>query len=202
MTSADQFTQASRAFIDVVAQIRAEQWAGPGLGNWDVRSLVGHTARAILTVENYLTLDEPDHLTISTAEMYYTTVYADFTDPRDVEARGVEAGIWLGDDPVGSITAADIRARALIEAQHRGRLVSIGGLGIPLDEYLRTRVLELVTHTLDIARATGLAPSIPEAPLACAVGLAAGIAAASGHGEDVLLALTGRQPVPEGFSVV
>jgi uncharacterized protein (TIGR03083 family) len=201
MTNVNHFTRASHAFIDVVAQIGPEQWGQPGLGSWDVRSLVGHTTRAILTVENYLARDEPDQAAIPTAEMYYTTIY-ELTDPQAVAERGVEAGIALGDDPVTFIRAADIRARALIEAQHRGRLVSIGGLGIPLDEYLRTRVFELVAHTLDVARATGATASIPEAPVACAVTLAAGIAAAAGHGEEVLLALTGRQPLPEGFSVL
>lgn len=202
MTSADHFTQASRAFIDVVAQIRPDQWDRPGLGVWDVRSLVGHTTRAILTVANYLTLDEPDHATISRAELYYAAVYAEYTDPQAVTQRGVDAGIALGDDPVAFITAADIRARALIEANPGGRLVSIGRLAIPLDEYLRTRVFELVAHTLDVARATGATAAIPEAPLTSAVALASGIAASTGHGEELLLALTGRQPLPEGFSVV
>jgi uncharacterized protein (TIGR03083 family) len=202
MTSADHFTQASRAFIDVVAQIRPDQWDQPGLGVWDVRSLIGHTTRAILTVENYLTLDEPDRATISRAEMYYTAVYAEYTDPQAAAQRGVDAGIALGDDAVGFITAADIRARALIEANPGERLVSIGRVAIPLDEYLRTRVFELVAHTLDVARATGATASVPEAPLTSAVALAAGIAASTGHGEELLLALTGRQPLPEGFSVV
>jgi hypothetical protein len=53
-----------------------------------------------------------------------------------------------------------------------------------------------------MSRATGATASVPEAPLTSAVALAAGIAASTGHGEELLLALTGRQPLPEGFSVV
>ena len=31
-----------------------DRWDGPGLGEWDLRSLVGHTSRSLLTVETYL----------------------------------------------------------------------------------------------------------------------------------------------------
>jgi hypothetical protein len=35
----------------VLGQVRDDQWELPGLGVWTVRSLAGHTARAILTDE-------------------------------------------------------------------------------------------------------------------------------------------------------
>jgi hypothetical protein len=38
--------------------------------------------------------------------------------------------------------------------------------------------------------------------LTCAATLASGIAITRGRGEDLLLALTGRSPLPDGFSVV
>lgn len=202
MTSADDFTHASQAFLDVVAQIGSEQWDLPALGNWDVRSLVGHTTRALLTVENYLELDEPGRVSIVSAENYYRTIYAEYTDPLSVEARGVEAGQWLGDDPLAAIGEARDRALKAVAAQPADRIVSIGGLGILLSEYLRTRVFELVVHTLDIARATGGDYPMGSTPLSHAVALAAQVAVDRGHGTDVLLALTGRAALPDGFNVV
>ncbi|WP_157802779.1 maleylpyruvate isomerase family mycothiol-dependent enzyme [Compostimonas suwonensis] len=202
MSSVAIFGRSSDAFLEVVRQIRPEQWDQPGLGEWTVRSLVGHTARAILTVENYLSLDDPGSISVPTAESYYTTVYAEYTDHDSVRERGVEAGIWLGDDAIGAIQGAIGRARGIIDQQHEGRIVSIGGMGIPLEEYLRTRVFELVVHTIDISRATGIPHTIPDVALQSTLALGVGVASATGHAEEILLALTGRGTLPEGFSVV
>jgi uncharacterized protein (TIGR03083 family) len=202
MGSAAAFLHASSAFLDLVTRIGDEQWTMPGLGEWDVRSLVGHTTRAILTVESYLLLDDPGFPNVPDAETYYARVYREFTDPASVAARGVEAGIWLGDDPAHTISEAIGRAMALVDAAPPERYVSIGGLGIALPEYLRTRVLELVVHSLDISRATGLPHGQSPDALASTLALAAGVTAVRGDGEALLLALTGREPLPAGFTVV
>jgi uncharacterized protein (TIGR03083 family) len=196
------FLKSATAFIEMLSAITDEQWERPGLGSWSVRSLAGHTARAILTVENYLFQEEPGDVTIANAEAYYSTVYLSFTDDAAVEARGVEAGIWLGDDPVTQVTDALARAKEAIDSAPSNRIVSIGGMGIRLSEYLRTRVFELVVHTIDLSRATGLPHTLPATAVADALALAAAVSAQRGSGEDVLLALTGRTPLPEGFSVV
>ncbi|MES2093223.1 MAG: maleylpyruvate isomerase family mycothiol-dependent enzyme [Actinomycetota bacterium] len=196
------FFGSATAYVRLLGEIGDDHWQEPGLGSWSVRSLAGHSARAILTVENYLAQEEPGDVTIPTAEAYYSTAYFTFTDAAAVAARGVEAGLWLGDDPVAQVSAALTRATAAIESQPADRIVSIGGMGIRLDEYLRTRVFELVVHTIDLSRATGLPHALPDSALEDAVALAAALAARRGSGEDVLLALTGRAPLPEGFSVV
>lgn len=202
VTNTALFLSSATAYVRLLGEIRDDQWAAPGLGSWSVRSLAGHTARAILTVENYLSQEEPGDVTIATAEAYYSTVYLSFTDDAAVAARGVEAGAWLGDDPVAQVSAALARAAAAIESQPANRIVSIGGMGIRLSEYLRTRVFELVVHTIDLSRATGLPHTAPQSALEDAVTLAAAVAARRGSGEDVLLALTGRASLADGFSVV
>jgi uncharacterized protein (TIGR03083 family) len=201
MGPAQLFSLSSRAFIDVVSSIPKDQWGDPGLGVWDVRGLVGHTSRAMLTVENYLQADEPGVVSLPDAESYYSAVSQQFDD-ASVAARGVEAGAWLGDDPVTLLNQLHERVDALIEEQEAGRLVSIGGMGIELNEYLRTRTFELVVHTLDLCQATGLPHSLPIEAVTDAAVLAARIAVAKGNGRDILFALTGRGSLPEGFSVV
>lgn len=196
------FLQSADSFVSLLAEVRAEQWDEPGLGVWNVRSLAGHTARAILTIESYLGQDEPGDITIPSAEGYYNTVLEQFTDHPSIEARGVEAGTWLGADPVAQVSAALARTKALILAQPADRILSIGGMGILLDEYLRTRVVELVVHSIDLARAIGADYTPPAAGLATAVGLLSGTAIHKGYGTELLLALTGRAPLPEGFTVV
>jgi hypothetical protein len=57
-------------------------------------------------------------------------------------------------------------------------------------------------HGLDIARAIGVSYSLPPDVLEEATVLAARIAVPEGHGETVLLALTGRDELPPSFSVV
>lgn len=197
------FLQSAESFLTLLGTVREEQWQQHGLGAWTVRSLAGHTARAILTVESYLGQDEPGDVTIPSAENYYNSVLEQFTDHASIEARGVEAGAWLGDDPVAQVGAALARTKTLIAAQPDDRIVSIGGMGILLDEYLRTRVVELVVHSIDLAGAIGADEyTPPDAAIYTAVGLLSGTAVYRGFGPQLLKALTGRGQLPEDFTVV
>ncbi|MET0991045.1 MAG: maleylpyruvate isomerase N-terminal domain-containing protein [Lacisediminihabitans sp.] len=202
MSSAALFARSASSFVELLGQIHDDQWELPGLGVWTVRSLAGHTARAILTVESYLGQEEPSDVTIPDAAAYYSSVYPQFTDAAAVAARGVEAGVWLGSDPATQVSSALTRTLAEVDSQPANRIISIGGMGILLSEYLRTRVLELVVHTIDLTRATGIPHSLPTATITEALALASATAAGKGEGETVLLALTGRVELPAGFSVV
>jgi uncharacterized protein (TIGR03083 family) len=202
VSNPEHFSASADAFVDLLGQISEDQWELPGLGSWTVRSLAGHTARAILTVESYLSQEEPGDVTIPSAEDYYVSVFQTFTDDAAVHGRGVEAGVWLAADPVGLVSAALARTRSAIAAQPPNRIVSIGGMGIVLDEYLRTRIFELVVHTIDLSAATGIPHTLPTEAMAETAVLAATVAARRGSAEQLLLALTGRALLPPGFSVV
>lgn len=202
MATAEKFSRAADAFVDVVRGIKPDTWTTHGLGVWSVRSLVGHTARALITVIDYLELDPATQVDMETAGDYYGQIYLVYTNPEAIAHRGVQAGIALGDNPVDAIEKLKRRALDLIAAQDATRLVSLGGMGIPLDEYLKTRVFELVVHSIDIARATGQEAHFASDLIEESASLAAGIAARKGDGEQVLMALTGREQLPEGFSVV
>lgn len=56
-------------------------------------------------------------------------------------------------------------------------------------------------HTDDLAAALGITSAPPAAPLAETTVLAARIAIAQGHGMELCHALTGRTPLPTGFSL-
>lgn len=62
--------------------------------------------------------------------------------------------------------------------------------------------LRALVHGLDIAAAAGVDPAFDSAALVDATTLAAAVAARTGRGPDLLLALTGRAALPDGFSVV
>jgi len=196
------FGGTATAFANVVAEIRTDQWDGPGLGEWSVRSLVGHTSRAVRTVIDYLALDEPESVTITTAEEYYRQVSRNAAASAAIAQRGVESGIALGDDPARAISLMIKRALVKLGEQRYDRRITVRGGSMPLQEYLHTRLFELVVHTMDIGRATGIRPAFPDGAAEETTRLAAGIAADQGRAEDVLLALTGRSSLPRGFTIV
>ena len=197
------FASAARGFAALVHAIPKDRWDGPGLGEWDLRSLVGHTSRSLITVSTYL--QQPaEREDITTPQEYYARVNpaALGIDPAGVVERGRRAGRDLGDDPAATVD--DLLARVLGECSGAGDplITVIGGAGIRLHTYLPTRTFELAVHGLDIARAVGVSFAPPADVLEEATGLAARIAVAEGHGETVLLALTGRAELPSSFSVV
>jgi hypothetical protein len=74
--------------------------------------------------------------------------------------------------------------------------------GMRLGSYLPTRTFELIVHTLDLAAALKVVPAPPEEATAESLAIAAGLALRTGRAAEVLLSLTGRGPLPNGFSVL
>jgi uncharacterized protein (TIGR03083 family) len=201
--SAATFASAATAFARLVHDIPSSKWDGPGLGEWDLRSLVGHTSRSLITVSTYLqtTADRED---LATPQEYYARVNPSALgmDPAAVLERGRQAGRELGDDPAAAVDGLVEQALGELARAGDPLIQVIGGLGIRLHTYLPTRVFELAVHSLDVARAAGLSFTLPEDALADAAVLATRVGVALGQGETVLSALTGRVALPAGFSVV
>lgn len=172
------------------------------MGDWDLRSLVGHTSRSLTTVIDYLETTA-EHADIATPQEYYARVTPSALglDPADVAERGRRAGRDLGDDPAAAVAGLVAQALARVEAADDPLIQVIGGLGMRLRAYLPTRTFELAVHSLDIARAVDISFTLPPAVLEEALVLAARIAAGR-DGETVLMALTGRDPLPPSFSIV
>jgi uncharacterized protein (TIGR03083 family) len=196
------FLDAAAVVADAVDLISSTAWDGPGLGVWDLRALVGHTSRSLVTVVEYLGRPAAA-VEIVTPEAYYAVVARLIgADPSAVVERGRAAGAALGDDPAAAFRARLADAAAALDgAEDDDLLTTIAG-GMRLAAYLPTRTFELVVHGADIAAATSLAVTFPAEVLAEAAALAARIAVELGKGPEVLAALTGRSGLPAGFSVV
>ena len=193
------YAAAARAFADLVDRLPATAYDGPGLGDWDLRSLVGHTARALVTVRTYL--DQPaEEAAVDSAAEYLTRATGTATDPAAVLERGRAAGAALGDDPAASVRDLVDEVLAKVAEFGDGYVLTTVAGPMRLVDYLPTRTFELVVHGLDIARAAGVEATYPEPVVTQAVTLAGQVAVRTGRGPDLLLALTGRQPL--GFSVV
>ena len=98
--SVTNFESAARSFAGLVHRIADDQWDGPGLGEWDLRSLVGHTSRSLITVSTYLQTSA-DREDVATPHEYYVWT-ADYMSNAGAEAiaeRGRQAGRDLGADP-------------------------------------------------------------------------------------------------------
>lgn len=193
--------EAAHAFVATVAQIGPGQWEQPGLGVWSVRDLVGHTTRALRTIEAYASAPAASEALRSPVD-YYIQALPTLGDPALVAQRGREAGAALGADPLGAVRDIVERVLALVAGLDEGQLITTPVGGMRLDAYLPTRTFELVVHTLDLARAIGVPFEPPTAALTSSLRLAAELAARQGRGAEALLALTGRGPLPDGFTVL
>src|SRR3954470_23396764 len=192
------------AFLDLAAQVPIERYADPGLGTWDLRALIGHTGRSLVTVATYLTTRAEAIETEDAADYFAVVSRLAHGSARDaIHQRGIEAGVALGDDPAAALR--DRREEAVLALdmlEGEDVVVTTAGGGMRVSDYLPTRTFELTVHSLDIARATGLDFVPPTEALADTLALASASALRQGSGVDVLLALTGRQQLPEGSSVV
>ena len=68
------FADAAGWFVRTTALV-GDRWDRPGLGEWDVRALVGHTSRALLTVETYLAHPAPA-VDLTSAPDYFRAISA------------------------------------------------------------------------------------------------------------------------------
>ncbi|WP_156720777.1 maleylpyruvate isomerase N-terminal domain-containing protein [Mycobacterium sp. Root135] len=197
------FRSAATTFADLVHAIPESSWDGPGLGDWDLRALVGHASRSLITVSTYLRAPA-DREDVTSPADYYSWVHEHLAtaDAGAIVERGRQAGRDLGAQPAASVDSLLERALADVAAVEDPLITVIGGLGLRLSTYLPTRVFELAVHGLDVARAVGLDFTLPEDVLAEATVLAARISVRLGSATPVLLALTGREQLPSSFSVV
>lgn len=195
------FVSAARAVGRAVDVIPPGAWDGPGLGDWTLRDLVGHTSRALLTVVDYLSRPVAEEV-IESAPAYLAAISTGTVDPQAVAERGRRAGRDLGDDPASRFGQLVDEAVQAAEAADPGLVVHTVFGGMRVAAYLPTRTFELCVHGLDIASAAGVPIDLPVAALEEACGLAVTTAVRSGRGVDVVMALTGRRDLPRPFSVV
>ncbi len=204
--SKEAYKQAARFFVDTVARVQATQWDDVGLGEWNVRDLVGHTSRALSVIERYAATPGREASFRSGAEYYIRTLSRANAHDQIAE-RGRAEGARLGADPAATVRDTADRILALVDTLPDDFILSIslGGVpfgGIRLDDYLETRVVELTVHTLDLANAIGADVEAPAEALSVTLHLLADLAVASGQGATLALAATGRGLLPDRFSLM
>lgn len=193
------YAEASGWFQAVLGRV-GDRWQEPGLGEWDVRALVGHTSRSLIIVEAYLARP-PAAVEVDSPLAYYLAAHPMSSGPG-VAQRGRDAGRALGDDPPSAVATTASRVLALVGGLTGAELLTSIVGGMRLADFLPTRVLELTVHTADLAVALGLPTEPPPLPAAVTLRLVSELAVATGGAGTLLLAATGRSGLPDGFSVL
>lgn len=192
MDTADTMLDAAEAFVALVSEIPHDAWDLPALGVWDVRALVGHTARAVTTVLDYLN-DRAATAELQSAADYVAAGYrADRSLHDAVAARGIEAGHELGDEPAEVIETMIERLRVALAATSDQVIVRTRFGAIRLDDYLDTRTVELVVHTSDLALAVGREPHLPIAAVRRTLQVIGDAAVLNGRGLAAVRQLSAR----------
>lgn len=188
------------AFADLVSRVPASSYDQHALGEWDTRALIGHGGRALQTVTDYLK-KPADKADVHGASGYLHACKT-MSSSADVTARGVAAGQALGSDVPGAINRQLDEVTAALDAvgEDDPLITTLVG-GMRLGAYLRTRILELTIHSLDLSRATGVPVELPADALRITLKIIADLAVLEGRGTDLALALTGRTAWESDFSV-
>lgn len=200
---------AALGFSELVGQLGAQDWERPGLGEWDVRALVGHTSRALSTIETYLGKETPGPRTQGPVA-YYLRVLSMVTDPDErrrldasIAERGREAGAALGDDAALGVSQLVERVVGLVERTPADALLATPAGTMTLADYLPTRTFELTVHSLDLARCTDLEVPrglLPAVASSCV--LAGELAGRLPSAPDLLLLWCGRTGLPDHLTIL
>lgn len=154
------FAAESQLVTDTLAAVPGEAWERRALGQWTLRELVAHLFRAVTRVEAYLDQPVPHigpDVTLADRVEYFRFDLA--AEAPAVAERARKDAV----DLVPERAAADFdqawrtcHARiAALPADHV--TVTLRGPML-LNEYLATRVLELVVHHMDVRAALDLPP--------------------------------------------
>ncbi len=201
------YRAAAVSFADLVSRLPADRWDGPGLGEWSLRELVGHTVSSALRQVPPVLATPCDAVTLGAPQDYW--VFARSAPPERVAAATAassadarETGKWLGDAAAARVGELVGQATAALAAARDEDVVTTPAGGMRVRDWLPTRTFELVVHGMDVGAAADVPFDLPPEVVGEAVTLAARIAVAVGDGAGVLRALMGRGPLPDHFSVV
>jgi len=169
-----------------------------GLGDWTVRELVAHLGLGI-GLPRFVTTAPEDAVPLSLGE--YVAAYP----PAAEQISGLtrELSTSFGDDLVGGFRRTAAEAFAVLDAIP-GEVLQARRGPIRREDYLLTRLLELVVHGDDLQRALSRsdAPLLPAAVAAVSDALAAAYLERAGAPADVtglawIRRATGRVPADD-----
>lgn len=188
--TATAFLDASRWWRSIVGAVEDDRWAQPALGEWNVRELVAHTDRAYKTIIDYTVGEVKDPTIIYSAAGYFRTVLAEQTPHVHIANRARQEAAERLDWLVATDELGETAERLVADLPGDHPVHTFVGEML-LDQYLATRVVELVVHGTDLAQAIDLPTPPPDTSARVALQVLLDLA----HADDVasiLRLLTGR----------
>ena len=158
------------AFLST-AGVARELIASPSVGTrWDepsaldrmtVGALAAHLARAVLTLQQYMALPLPDDASepLTAAQYFAAALTSDIDDDlnRGIRARSDDAAASGQAAVLANLDAALASVTASLGEAPADAQVAVFGVALmSLDEYVVTRLLELVVHLDDLAVSLGV----------------------------------------------
>lgn len=195
-TRAAFLSAASEAARIIGGQELGVRWeAASVLGDMSIGALACHLGRGILTPHWYLDMPEPEP-PLTTAAEYFAAFSAAREDPE------TDAGVLNRAETMAAsgwarlyldVNRALDHLRARLPGEPPDHRVPAMGRALLVDEYLRTRIVELVVHLGDLTRSLQLPnPPLPEAA-AIAIEVLVDAARVRQGDQAVLQALTRRE---------
>ncbi|MGH3357268.1 MAG: maleylpyruvate isomerase N-terminal domain-containing protein [Nocardioidaceae bacterium] len=194
------FEEAAIWFAELIPD-DAFPWAKPALGDWNVRDLVGHASRSLITTEQYL-VQPAGGVDLASPAEYYRAVMDSIGDPEAATERGRQAGEAIGPHPAFAVSRLVASTLRVVETSSPEALVGTPVGGMRLIDYLATRTFELVVHGSDLAVAIGRPLHVPDLAAADCLRLLGELALAKGVAGRLLLTATGRPAPYGGFTVL
>ena len=184
------FRESGHWWRSLVGGVDDHQWDLPAVGEWNVRELVAHGARAFKTVAEYVEGEVKDPTRIDTAAQYFRIVLAEQT-PHIHIANRARAEAATESDWVNATDRQWAAAELVVSnvAPDTDLHLFVGEM--PLGQYLATRVVELVVHGTDLAEAIGIPSPPPRSGARVAVEVLLDLSTADDTA-SILRLLTGR----------
>jgi uncharacterized protein (TIGR03083 family) len=186
------------AFVDLLhVDAVGAAWDEPSaLSGYTVGALAAHVLSTASAIERYLDLGSTDDVPIPKGAYY--AVVPSTTDAPDLHADIRTRAATLAERGRQTVIedlvalSARLRERLALEPVTR-TVVVMGGNAMALDDYLETRVIELVVHCDDLAVSVGATADIPADAASIAVSHLLEVARQR-HGDMALLrAFTRRE---------
>lgn len=198
----DTFLKTSKTSLELLAHPEvAEWWERPSrLAEWSVAGLSGHLARATTAVESYLNEATSVSRSPVSASTYFATVLPLQVDLDSdfhvaVRKRGEEQGSVGAETLVEELAATIERLEHRLASEAESRLIQVfQGVVLELDEYLKTRIIEMVVHGDDLAASVGVVtPEFPSKAMDVAITVLVELARERHGDAAVVTALTRRE---------
>ena len=193
------FLEAFEAAGDILVRPELEAaWNGPSaLPYFSLRGLAGHTVRAGARVIVYLDEPAPEAATPIPAPAYFRDVLRSMDEAEHVRVRS--DGEATAEEGWAELVAEHRRLSDLLrdrlESEPPDRVLKVfGGNVMRLDDYLATRIVELVVHTDDLAATLGFADfAAPDRAIDLAINHLVDVARLTHGDRQVLAALARRE---------